>query len=85
MWVILASITKRIKGTNTEFLKMITGKRAKQLGDGTWETTGSEGIREAAGTQLDRIYIDIYTTLFRSLLPMGKGVPIGNRDRKSVV
>ena len=58
MGVISASITKRIKGTNTEFLKMITGKRAKQLGDGTWETAGAEGIREAAGTQSDRIYIE---------------------------
>ena len=56
--VVLASITKRIKGTNKEFLKMVTGKRAKQLGDGTWEMPGEEGIREAAGTKLDSIYID---------------------------
>ena len=37
---------------------MITGKRAKQLGDETWETPGEEGIREAVGTQPDRIYIE---------------------------
>ena len=41
-----------------EFLKMITGKRVKQLEDGTWETPGEEVIREAAGTQSDRIYIE---------------------------
>ena len=37
---------------------MIMGKRAKQLGDGTWETPGAEGIQEAVGTQLARIYIE---------------------------
>ena len=42
----------------TEFLQMITGKRAKKLGDGTWETPGAEGIQESAGTQSDRIYIE---------------------------
>ena len=57
-WVLSASMEKRTEGTHTEFLRMITGKRVKQLGDGTWETPGAEGIREAAGTQLDRIYID---------------------------
>ena len=57
-WVLLASMVKRIYGTHTEFLQMITGKRAKQLGDGTWETPGKEGIRESAGTQSARIYIE---------------------------
>ena len=38
------------EGTHTYFLQIITRKRAKQLGDGTWETPGVEGIREAAGT-----------------------------------
>ena len=37
---------------------MIMGKRRKQLGDGKWETPGAEGIREAAGTQSTRIYIE---------------------------
>ena len=50
-------MANKIEGTHTEFLRMITGKRAKQLEDGTWETPGTEGIREASGTQLDRIYI----------------------------
>ena len=54
----LASMAKRIYGMHTNFLPMITRKRAKQLEDGTWETPGAEGIREAAGTQLDRIYIE---------------------------
>ena len=33
-WVLLASMEKRIEGTHTEFLRMITGNREKQLGDG---------------------------------------------------
>ena len=28
------------------------GKRARRLGDGTWETPRAEGVQEAAGTQL---------------------------------
>ena len=38
------------------------GKRANQLGDGTWGIPGAEGIREAAGTQSDRIYIEQWQT-----------------------
>ena len=37
---------------------MIMGKRANKLGDGTWETPGTEGILEAEGTQSMRIYIE---------------------------
>ena len=49
---------KRIEGTRTELLKMITRKRAKQFEDGTWETPGAEGVREAVGTQSARTYIE---------------------------
>ena len=49
---------KRTEGVHTEFLQMITGKRAKQLGDGTWKTQGAEGIQEAVGTHSDSIYIE---------------------------
>ena len=51
-------MAKRIEGKHTEFLKIIMGKIAKQLGDGTWETPGVEGIREAVGTESARIYIE---------------------------
>ena len=44
-WLLSASMANRIEGTHTEFLQIITGNRAKQLGDGTWETTGEEGIQ----------------------------------------
>ena len=54
-WVLLASMEKRIEGMHTEFLKIFRGKRAKRLGDGTWETPGAEGIQEADETQLYRI------------------------------
>ena len=57
-WVLLASMKNRIEGTHTEFLQYITGKRAKQLEDGTWETPGAEGIREATGTLSERTYIE---------------------------
>ena len=30
MWVLLASMEKRVEGKHTEFLRMITGKRAKR-------------------------------------------------------
>ena len=48
----------RIEGTHTDFLQMITEKRAKLLKDGTRETPGSEGIIDAEVTQLTRIYIE---------------------------
>ena len=51
-------MAKRVEGTYTEFLQMITGNIARRLGDGTWETPGAEGVREAAGTQSARIYIE---------------------------
>ena len=51
-------MAKRVEGSYIEFLQMITCKRAKRLGDGTWYTPGAEGIREAPGTQLARIYIE---------------------------
>ena len=41
-WVLLASIAKRIEGMHTEVMRIITGKRANILGDGTWETPGAE-------------------------------------------
>ena len=58
MWVLAASMVNRVEGTHTEFLRMIMGKRVRRLGDGTWETPGSEGVREAAGTQSARVYIE---------------------------
>ena len=57
-WVLSDSMAKRVDGTHTDFLRLITGKRARQLGDDTWETSGAEGVIEAEGTQLARIYIE---------------------------
>ena len=53
-----ASMEKRIEGAHTELLKMITGKRTKLLGYGTWETLRAEGVREVARTQLASIHIE---------------------------
>ena len=58
MWVLLESMAKRIEGIHTEFLRMITGKKSKQLGDGTWDSPRTEVIRKKAVTQLARIYIE---------------------------
>ena len=58
MLVLSASIAKRIEGMHTEFLRMIMGKKSKQLGYGTWDTPGTEVIDEKLVTQLDRIYIE---------------------------
>ena len=51
-------MAKRIEGTDTDSLKIITGKRDRKLGDWIWETPGAEGIREKAVTQSDGIYIE---------------------------
>ena len=58
MWVLLASMAKRVEGIHKKFLQMITEKRDKHLGDGEWETPGAEGIQEVAGTHPDMIYIE---------------------------
>ena len=47
-WVLSVSMTKKLEGTQTEFLRLITGKRARRLGYRTWETPGAEGVREEA-------------------------------------
>ena len=44
-WVLSESMAKRIEGMHMEFLKMITGKREKQLEYGIWKTPGEEGIQ----------------------------------------
>ena len=50
-WVLLTEMERKVEGTHTRFLRNITGKRALQLGDGTWETPGTEGEWEAEGMQ----------------------------------
>ena len=51
-------MTNMVEGTHTEFLQLITGKRVKELVDGTWETPGEKVLLEAVGTQSSRIYIE---------------------------
>ena len=58
MCVLSESMAKRVEGTHTEFLRMITGKKVGRLGDWTWETPGAKVVQEAAGAQLARIYIE---------------------------
>ena len=65
-WVLSESMAKRVEGTHTEFLRMITGKRAGRLGDWTWETPWAKVVQEAAGTQLASIYIEQRKAKWRS-------------------
>ena len=51
-------MAKRVEGAHIEFLQMITANRARWLGYKTWKTPGAKVIREAVGTQLERIYIE---------------------------
>ena len=51
-WVLLVAMDRMLEGTHTGFLRHITGKRSRRLGDGTWETPGAEGVRKASGIQL---------------------------------
>ena len=51
-------MANKLEGTHKEFLRMIMGKRANYLGDGTLETPGAEGIQEEDGTKSARIYIE---------------------------
>ena len=53
-WVILTSMERKVDRVHIGVLRQITGKRARQLKYGTWETPGAEGVREAAVTQLAR-------------------------------
>ena len=56
-WVLSAATKKKVEWEHTGFLRKITGKRAQQIVDGTWETPGAEVIWEAAETQLEMTYI----------------------------
>ena len=37
-WVLLAEMERKVEGAHTDFLRQITGKQVRRLGDGTWET-----------------------------------------------
>ena len=43
-WVLLTAMESKMEGMHTGFLLQITGKQARHLGDGTWETPGAEGV-----------------------------------------
>ena len=46
-----------MEGTHNGLLRQITEKRARRLGDSTWETPEAEGVREAAGMKSEMTYI----------------------------
>ena len=58
-WVLSESMERKVEGVNTGILRQITGKQERQPRDGTWDTPGAEGVREAAGTQSTRTCIGI--------------------------
>ena len=55
-WVLSATMERKVEGIHTGFLRQIMGKRVRQLRDGTWQTPGAEGVREAAGTQSEDLH-----------------------------
>ena len=54
----MATTERKVEGIHIGFLRKITGKRERRLRDGKWETPRVEGVREAAGMQVLRTYID---------------------------
>ena len=40
----LAAMKRKVEEMHTGFLIQIMGKRSQQLGDGTWEIPGAEGV-----------------------------------------
>ena len=76
---------------SSTFLRMIAGKRTKQLGDGTWETVGEEFIQDSVGTQSASIYTErrqatvVQWVVLRPLFEVCaryKGYEVGGRRRK---
>ena len=56
-WALVEATDKKVEGSHMDFLRQITGKRARWIVDRTWETPGAGVVREAAGTQSDMTYI----------------------------
>ena len=49
-WVLLAEIEKKIEGSHTGFIRHITGKQARWIVDGTWDTPRAGVVQESAVT-----------------------------------
>ena len=81
MWVLSVSMAKKVEGTHTGFLLLITGKRVRRLGDGTGGSPGAEGVREAAGTQSARIYIEIRQATVEQWVALGPLFEVCARDK----
>ena len=58
-WVFLVAMEKKVEGSHTGFLRQITGKQARRIGDGTWEAPEVEVVQEAAAMQSVMTYIGI--------------------------
>ena len=78
--VLLASMTKRVEDTYTEFLQLITGMNERRLGDGTWETSGVEGVQEAAGTQSVRTYIEQWRATVAQWVALSSSIEMCTRE-----
>ena len=91
MWVLSASMERKVEGTHTEFLQQITGKQEQRLGYRTWKTTRVERVREAAGTKLEMTYIGTrqvtvaqFRVRRRRSQDGGLVAPRGNREKTLV-
>ena len=57
MFVLSAAMERKIEGTHIGFLRYITGKRVRRLGDVMWETSRTERVWEAEIMQSSMTYI----------------------------
>ena len=44
-WILLVAMENKVEGAHTGFLRLIMGNQVWRIGDGTWETPGTEVVR----------------------------------------
>ena len=57
-WVLLAEISRKLKGVHVGFLRHVTGQKANWQRDGTWRSASAAGVQMEAGTKTLETYID---------------------------
>ena len=55
--VLLVAMEKKIERAHSNFLRQITGKQARRIVEGTWETPGARVVRETGVTNTSMTYI----------------------------
>ena len=50
-WVLMAAMMQNIEGVHVGFLRKVAGKKARRIGDETWQKEGADSVLQAAGTK----------------------------------